>query len=418
MDHRYPSMKSFFKAIAKAILLVIGLAFFYINFSLYAKTAFQKENFGSYNLDVVHQLHFLRTKIDEGEAVKMQSLFPEGFVFFHAIYGLSWGDLIANQSDTSAIYRQGLKEISQSLDAIFSPEGKRTFSKNLPLEYGAYYRGWSNYLLAQKIALTKSLDRDSSEIHRYLQNCIAISAAIDQSKSPYLESYNNNCWPADMLVAVSSLQLANEITDTSFDTTIQSWLEKTKKHLDSSGLIPHSTQVDGTIIEPARGSSQALILRFLVDIDKDFAFEQYETFKEIFTQSRLGLKAVREYSKDATNDNGDVDSGPIIWDIGTVATIVSQGTFGKFNDWNRYQETKNCLNILGLGHTSGAEKKYLLGMYPMADVFLAWSNAMEPVDLETKVNGNWRWKFQIFSFLMLTIAALIFIGIARYDYKK
>ncbi len=71
--------------------------------------------------------------------------------------------------------------------------------------------------------------------------------------------------------------------------------------------------------------------------------------------------------------------------------------------------------MLGISYSSGQEKKYLLGKYPMADVFLAWSNAIEPADLEKHVKGNWRWKFQILSCVLVAFIGLIFF---KGQYRK
>lgn len=390
-------MKSFFIKIVKLGIFTMMVGILVLNYSLYTATTFDKTG---YNIDVVHQLNFIQSKIAKGEAQKMQQQFPEGFVFLHAMYGLAWSDLISNQPDTSVIYRKGLEELTKSVDAIFSPQGKSTFTQKLALEYGAYYRGWSNYLLAQKLIRTQPSARSPEDIQLLNKNCKDILVAMHASESPYLESYHESAWPADMVVGMASVNLAQQITGPRYGEDITFWINKVKAHLDSRGLIPHFTQVNGDVIDGARGSSQALMLGFLYDIDREFALQQYKNYQEHFVDSHLGLKAIREYPL-GIDDDGDIDSGPVIWDIGTVATIVGQHTYGKFGDWSRYQATKNAIAAIGFGYTRGEQKKYLFGQLPMADAFLAWSNAVEPMDLGAKVTEHWRWKFQLLSLFVV-----------------
>ncbi|HHB79737.1 MAG TPA: hypothetical protein ENK85_10940 [Saprospiraceae bacterium] len=395
------------KLLLRFVLWTIAFSILAINFALYSRTKFKQSTVTPYNLDVAHQLNYIQTKIKDGEASRLQEQFPEGFIFFHAMYGLTWSNLIGHQPDSSKIFQHGLDEITKSVDSIFSPQGQKVFTKNLPLEYGAYYRGWSNYLLAQKLLLTQKPKRDARDIQMYQQNCQEIVNAMKNSESPFLESYQGNAWPADMMVAMASVHLAKELLDTSYQSEVNYWLNKVKNNLDNYGLIPHYTQADGHIIESARGSSQALILSFLVEMDRDFALEQYQIFKRIFTESHFGLRALREYPADVGDQAGDIDSGPIIWNIGPVATIVGEHTFGKFGDWNRFQETKNCLNVIGMSYTRKDQRKYLFGRAPMADVFLAWSNSIEPIDLELNVTKYWRWKFQCISLLLIGFLGFI-----------
>ena len=410
------NMKKYLFKILRTFLILVIVAICVINYSLYSRTRFQQNTSSPYNLDVVYQLNFLKAKIDEGEAIKMQQQFPEGFVFFYAMYGLAWSELIRNQPDSTDIFKRGLEEVSLSVDAIFSPQGKRTFTEDLPLKYGAYYRGWSNYLLAQKLKLTKASNRKMIDVERYQRNCREIAKAMEKSESPFLESYAGSSWPADMMVAVASVHAAKGILDTSYDKEVANWLEEVKKHLDPDGFIPHSTNTDGRVIENARGSSQALMLNFLVEMDSVLAKEQYQRFLDVFVEKHLGLQALREYPSDVVGQKGDIDSGPVIWDVGTVATIVGQHTYGKFGDWSRYQETKKCLDVIGLGYTSQKQKKYLLGAFPMADVFLAWSNALEPVNLKDKVTTPWRWKFQLISLaLLLFLLFLLYLTFRKFQ---
>lgn len=87
----------------------------------------------------------------------------------------------------------------------------------------------------------------------------------------------------------------------------------------------------GAVVHPVRGSGQTLLLRFLPYVDPDFAREQYARFRTTFLERRVGLVLVREFP-DGARGEADYDSGPVVWDIGASATILSLGTARQYGD--------------------------------------------------------------------------------------
>ncbi len=164
-----------------------------------------------------------------------------------------------------------------------------------------------------------------------------------------------------------------------------------------SGLIPHavSAKTDATLIG-ARGSSQSLINSFLPEIDPSFAEEQFEIYKNNFLDHRLFLPGVREYPS-GQDGAGDIDSGPVIWGIGGAASIVGVRAMGVNQHWEGHFMIKNCIEAFGMPITLSGKKRYVFGQLPMADVFIAWSNAVDKNEHDKKVPFGWSWKFQLLS---------------------
>lgn len=403
----YYQLNRILKFLVKLILATLFILIIAFNYSLYYQPNFTTNHVNNiqYNEDVHHQLIHLKIKLRQGAGNKMQTIFPEGFVFINALYGLSWTGLITNQPKNSTIYKEGINETTWALNEIHSPSAKNIFDKELPLEYGAFYKGWSNYLLGKKLEIQSSNNRDSSDVLLFIKNCKEISQALNNNNfnSPYLESYIGQKWPADGIIAVASLNLYDKIfKDDKYKDQLNNWLNKTKQNLDkTTGLIPHSIQA-GTdkIIEGARGSSQSLILNFLKDIDETFAKEQFQKYKNHFLDWRLGLPGIREYPK-GTKGYGDIDSGPVLLDIGGAASIVGQRTMAMYGDWLHYKGLRNCIETFGMRLTFESKKKYLFGQLPMADAFIAWSNSIETQKINVQQKENWRIKVQLVSLILL-----------------
>jgi hypothetical protein len=402
----FKPFKSLFRyaIICLSAFLIPIIAF--LNFQLTYKPEFVTQNGHSYNQDVYYQLKYISTQIKEGADDDMQNDYPEGFMFLHCIYSLSWCDLIRGLDASSAIYQEGIKEVDHSIVAINSDRSKQIFTREQALEYGAFYTGWSNYVLAQKLSVTLPENRNQDKVVFYKNQCNRIAETLMRSESPFLTSYQSRAWPSDMMPTIASLMLHDKLFPPVYQGVISQWIDKVKQVLDpTTGLIPHESDfITGKAIEGARGSSQSLLLCFMAEIDADFGKQQFERYSELFIEEKFGLPFLREYPK-GQNGKGDIDSGPVIWNIGTAATIVGQRTMATYGNWNHYQALRNSIEAVGMSFTANKEKKYLFGSLPVADAFIAWSNSVELNGMVKPQNG-WRIQFHLISLLIATLLCI------------
>ncbi|PEN13185.1 hypothetical protein CRI94_11110 [Longibacter salinarum] len=168
----------------------------------------------------------------------------------------------------------------------------------------------------------------------------------------------------------------------------------------------------GTVVEGARGSSQVLMLRLLREIDSTVAKQHYRRFRRQFLTMRGGLPGVREYPR-GTTGTGDVDSGPVVLDMGASATIVGLGTAQIYGDRMFAHALEQTIEAFGLPLTFQGEKRYLGGRLPMGDAFLVWSKLASPrfspdqfSGRRDVVHGWWRWPVHGGSILIVLAAWL------------
>jgi hypothetical protein len=388
-------MKKIFKITLYFVCII--LVFFVVNLNL--KQCYKP----NYQEDMLDRLRFLKTSIHKGSASEMQDIYPEGFFFMNVIYGLTWIDVLKKEKYGSAIFNEGMGEINFAQKELDSDKGRAVFQEDLTLKYGVYYQGWKNLLLAKKIELSLKHQPNKEEIAVFEARCDEIAKGFQESNTPFLESYPNGKWPADNVIAMASLAIHDKILPEKYTDLKASWLAKVKNQLDhQTGLIAHEADSN---FKGARGSSASLMLCFLPEIDSVFAKEQFFKFRTHFLDTRLGLTAIREFPKGIAG-NGDIDSGPVIWDVGGVASIVGIRVFAVNKDFENAIAIRN--NIEGLTFaTNFGSKKYFFGQLPMVDVFLAWSNALELP--ESSKNSNHSVVFMFYS--------LVFFGICFHIFK-
>jgi hypothetical protein len=161
---------------------------------------------------------------------------------------------------------------------------------------------------------------------------------------------------------------------------VERWLAGAGSRLDPrTGLLPHRVDPDdGQPLEGARGSSQSVIQRFLIDVDPAFARAQYLRFREQFVVSPLGLgPAVREYPVGLAGP-ADVDSGPLPLGISLSATVVALGAAQSQGDARLATALASYGELVGLPLDNPWTKRYAFGALPIGDAFLAWSKTARP----------------------------------------
>jgi len=356
-------------------VIVVLLFILFINVKLYYAPEIKFVAPDSIDADVLKELRGLENALQDNADTKMRRLYPEGYLFMNAIYGLAWCNFMAGLSNDSDYFKEGTAELQKTWNKIDSDLARSPFNEELPLHYGAFYTGWSTYFLGRKLSLGHPAQRKEAEVAYFTQQCDSIAVAIKEKIYPV--SYYGSAWPADVMMCVAALSWHDKLFDPKYAETRKAWLEKIKEHLDDRGLIPHAASpLSGKAVENARGSSLGLMLIFLREIDASFAAEQFSLYRSHFLDRTLGLTGVREYPKGEFGI-GDVDSGPVLFQMGSVATLVGMQTLYIYGDVESSVQMRNVIETVALPYERRDRKTYLFGLLPMADAFIAWSHSVE-----------------------------------------
>jgi hypothetical protein len=376
-------------------LIMIGLVTLYLNAGMYRMSG---RNGSSTNTDLVSQLRGMKKHFDRRADRSMQKVFPEGYMFFNALYGLSWCNFLESAANDPSIIEEGRVELKRVYERIFSEEALVPFEKDLSLSYGAFYQGWSTYFLGRKLLVEGPDTRDRMEERLFQTRCDSIADELSRVVFPL--SYYQASWPADVVLCVAALSVHDRIYEPRYRGIIGDWLQRLKIHLDGRGLIPHSANAEnGKSSESARGSSIALMLIFLKEIDPDFGAKQFGIFKQHFPDEMFGLTGVREYPKGEEGDE-DIDSGPVILGMGGAATIVGAGALRLYDDHELASGIRAMVESFCFPFCFDDEKTYFFSSLPIADAFITWIDSFPSTPQGPVVIY---WEFHLYSVLFLMI---------------
>lgn len=362
--------------------------------------------------DTRSQLHFLKQSLLAGAGEEMQAFFPEGYFFSYVLYGLTWVNIGLRTPPERELHQTALAEARWAMAHLDSPTGKTAFSSRLDPPYGVFYVGWRSWLQGGILKLQPSANRNSAEVARFQTDCEALAQAFTTHSSPFLPAYLGQAWPVDSVVAMAALRLHDDLFPPRYEDTIDTWLTQTQALLDAqTGLIPHQVNpTTGMPLQGARGSSQSIIARFLVEIDPTWGRAQYTLFRTQFVDTLLGGPGVKEYPL-GVNGQGDVDSGPLIAGFSASASVVILGAARVHNDHLLADPLLHISEGFGLPLTLGRSKRYAFGLMPVGDAFLVWAkNARfwlteppETVTFAPVVYPAWRLPWQGVGLLLLGV---------------
>lgn len=149
---------------------------------------------------------------------------------------------------------------------------------------------------------------------------IAIVEDSIENHGPWVESYPNEGWLFDHMIALAALRVRDAIGGTDHDATIAEWLAAARERLihRDTGLLASSFTEEGEAMDGPEGSTIFLAVHCLRILDPSFALDQYERARRELAVTVAGFGYAREWPE-SWKGPMDIDSGPIVPIVGASA---------------------------------------------------------------------------------------------------
>lgn len=195
------------------------------------------------------------------------------------------------------------------------------------------------YLLISGMTSYTELTADGKYREQLRDQVETLSSEIDASPLGYLDDYPGQCYPPDIISALSSIQRADHVLHTDHGAMLKHALRAfTPPHADKNGLPYYNVMVEtGFPLGPSRGTGNSFNFIATPALWPEQNAIWYKTYVDQFWQTRNGVVGFREYAKDTPDKDmqADVDSGPIIWNFGVAASAFGVGTTRAQGDLQR-----------------------------------------------------------------------------------
>jgi len=211
---------------------------------------------------------------------------------------------------------------------------------------------------------------------------------FDSAKTLVLESYPDECWMFDHIVALDAMRLADFLDGTDHSALIQRWLQVAREHLvhRDSGLLISSFTTDLRPIDGPEGSTIWMVAHGLQLLDPDFARDQYDRARRQLGRVTAGFGYAQEWPA-SWKGHADVDSGPIIPGFNISAGASGMAFIGAtaFRDEGYLSSLLSTIRFSGFPSRSSGQLKFCASNQ-VGDAALLYASTLGPV--WDKVNGG------------------------------
>lgn len=313
---------------------------------------------------------------DFSELEILDNLVPSESMFL-ALAFYSYG--LTNMALSDEIYREVAgRNIGRAIQKSFRPRIMDLFSGQFGnpleghLEDNVLYLGHLNLMMGAYALIT------GEDKYYSLQEQItdALSENFLLSPTAHLQTYTGDQWPADNVVALASLSLFDHLYDEDHSPAREAWKQWTKKHLDENSLM--YSHIDNITLKPdeePRGCAIAFSIPFINFFDPAFAQELYSNFRRTMFKNFLGISFARESLQDDYPSN--VDSGPVIMDLGTVASAFAIGAAKISGDKETFTELSYAAEAATLPYEFSGRKGYLANV-SLGESILLYGRTLRP----------------------------------------
>lgn len=233
------------------------------------------------------------------------------------------------------LQRQGLIEarrgrmraaVDRARDVIVSPETatwvKRKCGDGYLVREDVFYR----MLLILGLSSYERITGDAT--HRALmsaQRC-GLSAELEQARFHVLDDYPGECWPNDVLWSVAAMQRAAALEGGSHAALARSLVQALDGPLSVQGLPAFRVDKEtGRVWEQPRGCGNSGILSMAAELDPQAAARWFRLHEARFWKQNAWLAGFTELPRGSSARFSDVDSGPVLFEFGSVASAFGIG---------------------------------------------------------------------------------------------
>src|SRR5258706_15876589 len=86
----------FLRILVSIPLIILLIVVIIVNVKIHYTPSTKTINSGTINYDLLKELRGLKHAIQNNADVEMQEMYPEGYLFLNALYGLAWCNFIEN----------------------------------------------------------------------------------------------------------------------------------------------------------------------------------------------------------------------------------------------------------------------------------------------------------------------------------
>jgi hypothetical protein len=270
--------------------------------------------------------HYLRSH--RGQSVSERDVAgTEWPIFGSAFLLLIAEELFANGQNAEPMKPAVAEAVKKAAQVIADPATgswvRRKWGEDYLKRENVFYR----MLLLMGFAAYERLTADRQYHALMADQMRSLAEELQQAPFHLRDDYPGECYPSDVLWAVAALQRAGRLEGVRHDALAAGIVSVMNGPLRTPQGVPafQANSRSGDVLQGARGCNTSGLLNMAAELDPHTARQWYEAHVRHFWDGGKWIVGFREMPKGSDDSFMDVDSGPVVGGLGSVASAFGIG---------------------------------------------------------------------------------------------
>lgn len=245
---------------------------------------------------------------------------------FGTVYFLVAADELQKQGKIDARRGRVRVAVGKAAEIIVSPDTASWVKEKWGNAYLTRENVFYRMLLILGLSSYERITGDTRHRALMSEQRKGLAEELERARYHVLDDYPCECWPNDVLWSVAAIQRAAALESTNHNALARALMTSLDGPLKVAGLPAFKVDKDtGRVYEAPRGCGNSGILSFAAELDAEVAVRWYREHEAKFWKQNTWLAGFTEMPLGSKGTYSDVDSGPVAWEFGSMATVFGIG---------------------------------------------------------------------------------------------
>jgi hypothetical protein len=245
---------------------------------------------------------------------------------FGTVFFLVTADELQRQGKIDARTGRIRKAVDKAAEVVVSPDTASWVKEKWGDTYLARENVFYRMLLILGLSSYERITGDTRHRALLSEQRKGLAKELERARHHVLDDYPGECWPSDVLWSVAAIQRAAALEGTNHDALAQALMATLDGPLSVAGLPAFKVDKEsGSVFETPRGCGNSGILPFAAELDPEIASRWYREHDAKFWKQTRWLAGFTEWPRGSREVYSDVDSGPVLFEFGSVASAFGIG---------------------------------------------------------------------------------------------
>ncbi|MDA3799385.1 MAG: hypothetical protein PF692_09925 [Kiritimatiellae bacterium] len=245
---------------------------------------------------------------------------------FGSAFFLVTAETLYNQDKIDVSEKKLQEAIEKAAEIIASPITATWVKTKWGDDYLHTENIFYRMLLMMGLSSYESITGDRQYHDLISEQSQSLTAELMATENCMLNDYPNECYPSDVLWSVAAIQRVAKLDQTNHNELVDKLMTSLNGPLNVDGLPAYELHAySGKIKQDPRGCGNSSIITFAAELNTEIAQDWFTAHDKYFWKHTPWVVGFTEKPANEFSEFMDVDSGPVIYGFGSMASVFGIG---------------------------------------------------------------------------------------------